>query len=471
WVYNLWEYGDDMTFVKDRHTFKWGGVLRRIQNNNVVASETRGQYTFPSFERLLLGQPDLFGGVPIGEEGYKGIRQTMLAAYFQDDFRATPRLTLNLGLRWETTTDPTESNNQVSNLLDANFPKETVYPEIDAFFKTLDKNFQPRFGFAYQMNDRATRVLRGGVGIYHDLLVPFAFNQQTSKYPPFFHRLRIRDNAGPIPFPNAVSLLSVANAAAVQMEPIWPEMPAGTKYNFNLALQQQWGQRGVFEIAYVGSQARHITRYFNLNYPNYEIIDGEKWYPARGTTSANCLQSSSPANACFGTSITRRNPNWDRMRTKSNDSNSHYNGLQMKLQRQLSSGAQFMVAYTFSKVLDQQGGLNNADNGQRDGSTSLDPDDSAREWGRAGHDATHVMSTNFTYPLPFQFSSGAVNALLGGWEISGLSLVMSGQPMTPQLQLDFSRTGNSGAADRPDLAVGGNLNPIIGTAERWYDPT
>ncbi|MGH2671116.1 MAG: TonB-dependent receptor domain-containing protein, partial [bacterium] len=340
------------------------------------------------------------------EEGYKGIRQTMLAFYMQDDFRVTPRLTLNMGLRWETTTDPRESNNQISNLLDINNAKETVYPEIDAFFKTLDKNFQPRFGFAYQMNESATRVIRGGVGIYHDLIVPFAFNQQTSKYPPFYHRLRVQDATTlRTTFPNAVSLLTVANAAAVQMEPIWPEMPAGTKYNFNLAIQQQWGQRGVFEIGYVGSQARHITRYQQLNYPNYEVINGTNYYPGRGLTSASCLTPGvTPNRNCWATSIDRRNPAFNRIRTKTNDSNSHYNGLQMKLQRTFAAGPQFQVSYTFSKVMDQQGGLNNGDNGQRDQSSSLDPHDSAREWGRAAHDATHVLSSNFTYPLPFRFS-------------------------------------------------------------------
>ena len=474
WVYNLWEYGDDMTYVKDRHTFKWGGVARRIQNNNVVASETRGQYTFAGLTNMLTGNVDQFRGVPIGEEGYKGIRQTMLAFYFQDDFRVSPRLTLNLGLRWETSTDPTDSNNQVSNLVDALDREVKVYPELDAFFKTGDKNFQPRFGFAYQMNDSATRVIRGGVGIYHDLIVPFAFNQQTSKYPPFFHRLQI-DQTAPfsVPFPNAAPLLSVANAAAIQMEPIWPEMPMGTKYNFNLAIQQQWGQRGVFEISYVGSTARHLTRYQQLNYPNYEIIDGTKYYPRRGLTSANCLPqfTSRPSNNCWSTSIGRRNPAFNRIRQKTNDSNSHYNGLQMKLQRQFAAGSQFQVSYTFSKVMDQQGGLNNGDNGQRDSTSSLDPHDSARDWGRAAHDATHVVTSNFSYPFPFRFSSGAANALLGGWEVSGLMLAMSGQPLTPQLQVDFSRTGNAGAGDRPDLVQGKSLNPIVGTAKQWYDPT
>jgi hypothetical protein len=71
WVYNLWEFGDDLTFVKNRHNFKWGGVVKRIQNNNTVQSESRGQYTFQNIEDLILAKPQLFGGVPLGEEGYR----------------------------------------------------------------------------------------------------------------------------------------------------------------------------------------------------------------------------------------------------------------------------------------------------------------------------------------------------------------------------------------------------------------
>jgi hypothetical protein len=487
WVWNNFEYGDDMTYVKDRHTFKWGGVIKRWQSNNTVQSESRGQYTFEGLRNMLLGNVNQFRGVPIGEEGYKGIRMTQMGFYFQDDFRVSPRLTLNMGLRWETATDPTESNDQVSNLLDALDRDVAVHPRyaqpgqktIDALFKTGDKNFQPRFGFAWQMNDRATRVIRGGFGIYHDLTHPFLFNQQASKYPPFFHRLQVdATEQFRVPFPSAAPLLSVANVAAIQMEPMWPIMPMGTKYNFNLTIQQQWGARGVFEIGYVGSQARHITRYQQLNYPNYEIINGEKYFPGRGLTSASCL-TANPNRNCWATSITRRNSAFNRIRTKTNDSNSHYNGLTMKLQRQFASGPQFSANYTFSKVMDQQGGLNNGDNGGRDTSSGLDPHDSARDWGRAGHDATHVFSTNFTYPFPFQFSSGVARTVFGGWEVSALSLIMSGQPMTPQLQTDYSRTGNAGSPDRPDFVPGASLNPIhgltasgerLGTADRWYDP-
>src|SRR5206468_10454257 len=98
----------------------------RIQNNNTVQSESRGQYTFQNIEDLILAKPQRFGGVPIGEEGYKGIRQTMLGFYMQADFKMSSRLTLNMGLRWESTTDAREPHHQISNLLDIRDAKETV---------------------------------------------------------------------------------------------------------------------------------------------------------------------------------------------------------------------------------------------------------------------------------------------------------------------------------------------------------
>lgn len=243
--------------------------------------------------------------------------------------------------------------------------------------------------------------------------------------------------------------------------------------NFNLSIQQQLGTKSMFEIVYVGSQVRHAMRYSEWNFPNYVLANGQKFHPARGTTAADCLPapaSASLVNACNSLSITRRNPNFDRTRTKSTDTNSHYNGLQVKLVRQASAGMQFQVSYTYSKVMDQQGGFVGGDNGQRDPSSTMDPEDTGRDWGRAAFDSTHVVSTRFTYPAPFKFNNRAASLVLSGWELQEITTAMSGQPMTAQLIFDNSRTGSSGQADRPNLVPGCSQNPILHNPDQWYDP-
>ena len=184
WSYNLWEWGDDMTYVRGTHAFKWGGVIRRVQNNNNVQTDLKAAYTFEGPENLLRGLPTEWSGTLPGQSGYKGIRNTMYGFYFQDDFQATPRLTLNMGLRWEWISDPTEANNLISAQLSIEdnpnqlalhpdhrdrFP-DNIGQDIFAYTQMQKKNIQPRFGFAWQMDDTSTRVLRGGVGIYHDLV-------------------------------------------------------------------------------------------------------------------------------------------------------------------------------------------------------------------------------------------------------------------------------------------------------------
>ncbi len=517
WSYNLWEWGDDMTYVRGTHTMKFGGVIRRVQNNMNVQTDLKANYIFAGPENMLLAQPTEWSGTLPNQTGYKGLRNTMYGFYFQDDYQVSPRLTLNLGLRWEWITDPTEANNRISNQLriednpnqlalhpDWRVPDYGGYPtfpdnigqDLYAFTEMAKKNLQPRFGFALQLDDSARRVLRGGAGIYHDLVLPAYYTQSLSKYPPFYSRARIRDDdllAATFPFTSAVV---TGDAVRLRNEPLIPLIQQPTKYSYTLALQQQLGERGVIEIAYVGSLQRHIERYFQLNDPVPELLsvegfeNGIVYHPSRSGGSEVCLPApyggwdgvSSLPRRCPSTSVSgiRRNPVWDRVRQRGGDANSNYNGLQVRFSRQTVAGAIFQTNYTFSKVMNQQGGLNSSDNGTRDPNTSQDPADRTRDYGPAAFNSTHVLTSTGTLPLPFQFSSGAANAILGGWSMGGVFTALSGQPFTPSMGFDWSRIGNSGASDRPDInpnyqgnpynpTSGSNARGPVGSPDQWYD--
>ena len=162
----------------------------------------------------------------------------------------------------------------------------------------------------------------------------------------------------------------------------------------------------------------------------------------------------------------------------------HYNGLQLKFRRQSSQGLQFQVAYTYSKTLDEASGIATADTA-RDAQASLDPENPARDYGRASFDATHNVVINLSYPIPGHYEHKTAAFLLGGWEVSEITTLTSGLPFSARLGFEQSNNGGGGRADRPNLAPGAKQNPTsgvgagcaglragdkLGTPDRWYDP-
>ncbi|PYS47240.1 MAG: hypothetical protein DMG13_28365, partial [Acidobacteria bacterium] len=164
--YNLFQEGDDLTYIKGRHSMKMGADLRRIQDNEITSSNSRGNYTFVDIPAFLTNVPNRFDAPPPGSDPYRGLRETMFGTYLQDDFKVTQRLTLNLGIRYEAISNPREVNGKMANLLNLSDPAPTVLK--DSFFSVAKKDFQPRVGFAWGLNGSGKTVLRAGFGIFHD---------------------------------------------------------------------------------------------------------------------------------------------------------------------------------------------------------------------------------------------------------------------------------------------------------------
>src|SRR5437879_461467 len=170
--FNLFQWGDDLTYVRGAHTLKWGVNIERIQDNEITSSNSRGDYTFADLPTFLANIPSNFQAPPPGQNGYRGLRETIFAAYAQDDFKMTQRFTLNLGLRWEGISNPTEVNGKMANLLNITDPATTVL--TDSYTRVTKKDFQPRVGFAWQLNGSGTTVLRAGFGMFHDHVLPYS---------------------------------------------------------------------------------------------------------------------------------------------------------------------------------------------------------------------------------------------------------------------------------------------------------
>lgn len=458
YYYNLFEYGDDLSLIKGNHTMKFGGSLKRMRDNSALNTTLRGRYSFPNFTRFLQARPNSFEFVtqpgdprtPLSVgHAYRGLRQWFIAVYAQDDFQVTPRLTLNLGLRYETVTNPKESNNLAARLVHITDPAFSIEPEIDSYFDISKKNFQPRFGFAWQLNDRASTVVRGGAGIFHDQVLPHLYSVQVEKYPPYYNLAR-----------NSSPLFTQADLSGGEVRPqvnaVAPVVKTGTKYHWNVTIQQQLGANNVVEIGYIGAKAHNLPKFNELNTP----IPG---VTANGQQCFSSSTSPQPATGfCPGASRTRLNTFFDELRTIEYVGQSLYNGMQFKFTRRTTAGAQFQVLYTWSRAMDNASTTATGDF-RREAQNALDPRNPNLDYARASFDAVSNFGINYSYPFPFR-AEGVLGALVTGWEIAGITSISSGSPYTIRTGSDTDLNRDGGRSDRPDLVPGASINPTEGTS-------
>jgi hypothetical protein len=469
YYYNLFEYGDDLSVIRGSHTMKFGGSLKRMRDNSALNTTLRGRYNFSNYANFLRGVSNRFDyttqpGDPraplsIGH-AYRGLRQWFYAFYGQDDWQVTPRLTLNLGLRYETVSNPKEANNLAARLVHITDREFTVEPEIDSYFDIAKKTFQPRLGFAWQLNDTASTVIRGGAGIFHDQPLPHLYSTQVEKYPPYY-------NLAQNPRPNLTFDDLTSGTVQPRVNAVAPSIQMGTKYHWNITVQQQVGQNNVVEIGYVGAKAHNLPKFNELSTPIPFILpDGRKCFGFR-TAAQKAAGTGSDNPVCPDATSDRRNPFFDELRTIEYVGQSLYNGMQFKFVRRSDTRGQFQVLYTWSRAMDNASTTATGDL-SREPQSALDPLDSNVDYARASFDAVNNFTISYTYPLPFQ-GQGVKGALLSGWEIAGITSIVSGSPYTIRTGSDTDRNRDGGRSDRPDLAPGFSPNPTEGTSAGCAD--
>jgi outer membrane receptor protein involved in Fe transport len=436
YTYNNFQEGDDLTWVKGPHSIKMGVDVKRIQDNETTESNGRGDYTFLDIPAFFLNTPIRFDAPPPGQSGYRGIRETMFGAYVQDDFKVNQRLTLNLGLRYEFITDPTEVNGKMANLLHISDPTTTV--EKDHFVSVSKKDFQPRVGFAWQADASGKTVVRGGFGIFHDHILPFSFVANASGTPPFFSTLS--DLTNPV-FPLDTNLTNGAPPPP-QFNPLPASVKEPSKIQYNLNLQREIIKNTVLEVAYIGSESHHLQYAYEEN-PTVQISPG---------VFAKPLQRN------------RTNPLYASLTAYQWGANADYNALQVTLKHRSASGLQYQAFYTYSKSIDQKSTIAGGDSRQ-EVTTILNPVNRAGDRGLSAFDARHNFVFTATYPFPFHFQNKFVGAILGGWAVNGIGTFKTGDPFTGRIGSNTSQDGDRWTPDRPNLIPGFSPNPTSGVTQ------
>ncbi len=468
---NTYQIADNVSWVKGRHTFKFGAnvIWRQVTFFNPIAG--KGFFQAQSYQPWSTGfeQADLLvgwiGNYQVGpSSGYFHTRSWENGFYGQDDYRVNNHLTLNLGLRYDLFTWPTEINNRM-----ANFDLATGHIILagkngvsDSTLTNPKHDFAPRIGFAYDLRGDQKSVVRGGYGIFY-FIDREGIDKQLSENAPFGGSASYnypggffgngmltlggiaQPNSDGTPnistitasgFPNKQTLAIDLNAPAnVSLTGWLPHDKTSNVQEWNLQYERQLDSNTGFTLAYVGTKGSHLSTFYDVNRASYTT--GIKPYPLLGTI---------PVNDTSGKSI--------------------YHGLHVQATRRLSRGVQFNGAYTWSHAIDNSPSGFEAD--YRYGGNVVDPFQwQTKERANSNLDVRNRFVFNAIYELPFgrgrEFGhdwNPALDALLGGWQFSPILTFASGFP------IDVVCSYCSSPSTRPDLV--GPLHQL-NSAHEWFD--
>ena len=422
---NLFGFNDDVTYIRGRHTFKSGFWVRRVQDNPNLQPLSSGVYFFNTVADVVNNNPASFFNQ--AAETDFGIRFTNYAAYFQDDIAVSPRLKLNLGLRYELDTVPTEAHGRFAPIVGlGDIATATLSTPGTPVHNGDHDNFAPRIGFAYQLTQDAKTVLRGGTGIFYDL--PTVNATQLAFGPPFKITNFVLGTAsgGPVSVPIDPALLVTAITglppfgSAIVYNPTHFRTPFAYEYNLNL--QRQITNDLVVQASYVGALGRNLIRMQPLNLIN----------PATGMAP----------NPDFATGA---------LDLIDSDAVSNYNAFQANLNQRLSHGLELTVSYTWAHSLDDAS--NPTGTSVNSSFTGSNPYDFHAEYAASDFDIRHNVIVAFLYQLP---AGVHYRKLTNGWSLQGLFTAHTGTPYTPLLGEDIAGDGDQYAANnqRPNIVPG-----------------
>jgi len=492
---NSFVFSDGLSFVHGVHAVRLGGSLTRFQDN----FSDVGDGSFVQF----LSWPDFLLGLSAADNGTESFsnvyasaddfglfnreyRAWQGSAFAQDDYKISPSLTLNVGLRYErlgqlgdklgrnssfdiseADPNPPPSGSVAGYVVASNFPGP-VPPGVRRAGNTFGNDgagqntIAPRIGFAWNILPKTNSlVLRGGGGLYYSPQTGQAFFQNVESPPYAFTRINIgQANADatfqapfpqPFPTPESFPLFpSYSPSTATTIYTVAPGFRSALSQQYSLNVQSELYEGWLLEGGYVGSRGTHLLRVRSLN----QALNATPSNPIRGVTSDTL--------ANIGLRVPIVGVPADSLDLVESEGSSWYNGLEVSLTKRLSHGIQFLSSYTFSKTLDTDGADINATSAGV--ALTLGDQNSPRQrWGRASFDRTHrfVFSTTWTIPSP---PRGVQRALLGGWAFAGVATIQSGSALTIAdtnstniFGISEDRAQLTGSCTRSHLVKGGSI--------------
>jgi outer membrane receptor protein involved in Fe transport len=457
WVTNAAQIVDNLSLVRGAHTIKTGLTIQFKRMTSIQWGQPDGTYTFSgqfsapvpvvttsrfhALADLLLGYPSSYTvqTAPFSPH----LSYTHMGFYIQDDWKVTPRLTANVGLRWEYFGRPVERDNRIASFDLATgqqvFPGQNGYPRslVDPYYK----NFAPRIGLAWHATDRL--ALRVGYGIFYTPDVINSYRQLAFQSPfGTVNNLVVRpaDPQNPLPvFTVDDPLAQATRLITNNRNGMQRDLRDGQVQQWNLTFQYLITNNTLFEAAYHGSKSSHLMGVVNYNEtnpfppqpPNFALIFP---YPQLGNVSI--FESRAVAN---------------------------YHALQARLERRFVSGLTFLLSYTFQKTLtDLDASSVGVALGAGPGLQTMK--NIRANYGPAPFDRPQRLVSSWLYELPiFKNRNDLVGQVAGGWQIGAITTFQDGPSLTP------SSFGVPFVGSHASLLGNPNLPRGARTIDRWFD--
>src|SRR5438094_3039144 len=268
-----WQLGDTLFWTRGAHAAKFGFQSQLIQFHQNTTSQQGGIVTFPDLAEVLQGQPtNVDFAVPGLIDPIRDYKQWLFGFFAQDDVRLRQNLSLNLGLRYEFITTPTEVNGKISNLRKVTDPALTIG---DPWHSNPSlKNLAPRLGVAWDPTKNGLTSVRGGFGVFYDEILPKYYFFSGSLNPPFTTRTTIPNP----PFPNVMANFNPNAPIRAQLQTVNYDLQTPYIMQFNLSLQRSLPGDFDVTVAYVGSRGRNLLRLGHGNLAPETIVNGVKTY-------------------------------------------------------------------------------------------------------------------------------------------------------------------------------------------------
>ncbi|HEY5401362.1 MAG TPA: carboxypeptidase regulatory-like domain-containing protein [Pyrinomonadaceae bacterium] len=468
---NFYSVRDVYSWNAGSHSLKFGGELSLNKDIQQTLLNNYGVFTFNNgatknaLADFLIGIPSaVTQDAPV--TGYTNSWYT--AMFMQDDFRIHPRLTLNLGLRWDVQTAPTDPYNRVVNYSPGFKSTVNAIAPVGAKFygdpnverggiPTSFSHFSPRAGFAWDPKGDGKTSIRGAIGVFYGSISGNEWNTMTN-FQPFSTRLTFsninqKTNAAGVPlgaslvnpynafvggnpFPYKGTFINGGGLFAVAQDFHWPY-----SYQMNISVQRQLTQDLTVGAAYVGTAAHNLPFGRDVNYP---VLT-----PTATSAGANILAR-------------RPNPAFGAVLELDSDQSATYHGLQITSNMRMNHHVTFNAFYTYSHTNTSVQLQNNTTQGLAQNYSNL-----AEDIGRADTDQRHVFSMSLNFrPDYYTGNNAIVRGIVNGWSISPILKLRSGLPFTiTNGNVDANLDGNTN--DRAQLIGDPHIdNP---TAEHWFN--